>query len=294
MKKIIFTLFILINIILIQQINAFSLDFEEVKYNFKSWNNEDDRSRDDWTRDSSQHYNWSYSLASWNEDDNKYSCFEVREYFYTDWWIKFHHKESSENWHDYLRFYVNWSEKNKWSWSTAWSEYSYDVNSWWNTFKWCYTKDSSWSDGDNKVRVDNIRFQWVDCNPTWGDKDWRQIYSCRFKNSQKLYKNIYLYNATIDIYSWINMGIDLSNYFIKFLENSDIWTSSIPAKITIPSDSKIDNSTDWRYYESYSYNSTSWMTSCPAWMYALKTDKSDYESDSWESVWDSGTLYCWN
>jgi hypothetical protein len=64
MKKIIFTLFAIINLFYFSLVNAFSLDFEEVAYNFKSWNNEADRSRDDWTRTTSQHYNGSYSLQS--------------------------------------------------------------------------------------------------------------------------------------------------------------------------------------------------------------------------------------
>lgn len=294
MKKIFFTLFVITNLFYFLWVNAFSLDFEQVSYNFKSWNNQSTGPWNDWSRTTSQHYNGSYSLQSWNTNDSTFSCFEIREYFYTNWWIKFHHKESSESNRDFLKFYVNWSYKSRWSGNTSWSEYSYNVNSWWNTFKWCYKKDWSVSSWNNKVWVDNIRFQWVDCNPTWWNWDWRQIYSCRFKYSKKLYRNILLYNATINIYSWINMWINLSNYYIKFLENSDIWTSSIPSKITIPTNSKIDNSTSWRYYESYSYNSTSWMTSCPAWMYALKTDKSNYQWSSSTSVWTSWTLYCWN
>ena len=103
-----------------------------------------------WNRTTNDKYEWSYSIVAdnWGANNSK-SCFTRNESFSNTWNIDFFYKVSSEKNYDFLHFYIDWNEQDKWSWDIDWSEYSIQTWSWSHTFKWCYTKDSSvskWSD----------------------------------------------------------------------------------------------------------------------------------------------------
>ena len=72
--------------------------------------------------------------------------------------ISFDRKVSSEgNW-DYLRFYIDDVEMDKWSGGQAWGQESYDIlTTGQHTFRWTYTKDGSASSGDDCAWIDNVR-----------------------------------------------------------------------------------------------------------------------------------------
>ena len=63
--------------------------------------------------------------------------------------ISFYRKVSSESGYDYLRFYIDGAEQNKWSGTVSWSQVSFPITPGPHTFKWSYTKDLSVSSGSD-------------------------------------------------------------------------------------------------------------------------------------------------
>ena len=72
--------------------------------------------------------------------------------------ITFYRKISSESDYDYLKFYIDGSEKGDWSGEEDWSEESFSVTTGTRTFKWIYSKDGSVSNGDDTAWIDDIVF----------------------------------------------------------------------------------------------------------------------------------------
>ncbi len=103
-----------------------------------------------WNRTTADKHEGAYSIVADNGwAHNSSSCFERSETFGADWDTSFYYKVDSEVNYDYLKFYLDGTEKKKWSWAIAWAEYIQPVLTWTHTFKWCYTKDGSvsgWSD----------------------------------------------------------------------------------------------------------------------------------------------------
>lgn len=64
----------------------------------------------------------------------------------TEWW----------NNYDYLRFYIDCTEQDKWSGSQDWAQQTYTITAGEHTFKWSYTKDSSVSSGSDCGWIDLI------------------------------------------------------------------------------------------------------------------------------------------
>ena len=74
-------------------------------------------------------------------------------------YISFFRKVSSESNYDYLRFYIDDVEQNKWSGGLGWSKESFPVTPGPHTFKWSYTKDSSVSAGSDCAWLDQIKVE---------------------------------------------------------------------------------------------------------------------------------------
>lgn len=70
--------------------------------------------------------------------------------------ISFWCKVSSETNYDFLRFYINNEEKEKWSGNTGWKFVQYAVGAGAQNFMWRYTKDYSVSGGEDCARIDYI------------------------------------------------------------------------------------------------------------------------------------------
>lgn len=112
---------------------------------------------EDWKRVTTEKYEWLYSLESQNRTDNTMSCFErVQTVWITDTWISFYKKVSSESWYDYLRFYIDWIVQNSWAWEIAWSKETYSLSGWTYTLRWCYQKDGSVANWDDRARIDLV------------------------------------------------------------------------------------------------------------------------------------------
>ena len=98
----------------------------------------------------------SYSLRSGSITHNQSSCFSFTEST-TSGSFSFYYRISSESGYDYLRFYLNGSQLVYGSGSQSWTQYVRSVSSGINTFRWCYTKDSSVSSGYDTAWIDNIQ-----------------------------------------------------------------------------------------------------------------------------------------
>jgi hypothetical protein len=73
--------------------------------------------------------------------------------------ISFYCKVSSERNFDYLKFYIDGAEQGRWSGDQDWIQVSFPVGAGTRTFKWTYSKDSSFSKGEDAAWIDDIK--WV-------------------------------------------------------------------------------------------------------------------------------------
>ena len=73
--------------------------------------------------------------------------------------IKFYWKVSSEQNYDYLRFYIDGSQKAKISGNVGWQQKTYTVGSGSHELMWKYTKDGSVSSGDDCGWIDKV--EWI-------------------------------------------------------------------------------------------------------------------------------------
>jgi len=73
--------------------------------------------------------------------------------------IKFYWKVSSEQNYDYLRFYIDGSQKAKISGNVGWQQKTYSVGSGSHELMWKYTKDVSVSSGDDCGWIDKV--EWI-------------------------------------------------------------------------------------------------------------------------------------
>lgn len=72
--------------------------------------------------------------------------------------ITFYRKVSSESRYDYLKFYIDGAEQDKWSGEEYWAEVSLPVTEGRRTFEWTYSKDGSASEGEDTAWIDDIVF----------------------------------------------------------------------------------------------------------------------------------------
>jgi len=72
--------------------------------------------------------------------------------------ITFYCKVSSESSFDYLTFYIDGVEQDKWSGEEDWAEVSFPVIAGTRTFEWTYSKDGSVSEYDDTAWIDDIVF----------------------------------------------------------------------------------------------------------------------------------------
>ncbi|MHC4117625.1 MAG: right-handed parallel beta-helix repeat-containing protein [Planctomycetota bacterium] len=76
----------------------------------------------------------------------------------TDGSVSFFCKISSESNWDWLTFYIDGVQQDRWSGEQDWTEVSYPVTSGRRTFRWTYSKDESSDSGDDTCWIDEIAF----------------------------------------------------------------------------------------------------------------------------------------
>ena len=72
--------------------------------------------------------------------------------------FSFYKKVSSESGYDFLKFYIDGQEKDKWSGEDNWSEESFILTEGLRTLEWTYSKDVYAEDGQDCAWIDNIKF----------------------------------------------------------------------------------------------------------------------------------------
>jgi YD repeat-containing protein len=70
--------------------------------------------------------------------------------------ICFYRNVSSESNYDYLRFYIDGVEQDRWSGRQDWAQQTYPITPGQHTFRWSYTKDGSVSSGSDGAWIDSI------------------------------------------------------------------------------------------------------------------------------------------
>jgi len=110
-----------------------------------------------WTEDNTTYYS---PTGSWkNEDigDSQSACMEASvDVTTTPYQLIYQYKVDTNEYGDYLRFYIDNSQQS-YKYNTDWiSSPLYELTSGSHTLKWCYTKDSSTSYGSDTAWVDDI------------------------------------------------------------------------------------------------------------------------------------------
>jgi len=112
----------------------------------------------DWFIDDSNPYEGVYCIKSGAVGNYENSEVSLTIDVIADGEISFYYKVSSEANYDYLRFFIDGSEKAAWAGEAGWAEANFDVQAGERTFKWVYEKDQSQANGDDCGMVDFIVF----------------------------------------------------------------------------------------------------------------------------------------
>jgi len=130
------------------------LGFETGDFSSFNWSFSGDTK---WTITSAEKYSGNYSAQAGSIDDDEYTTLEITlDCVSGD--ISFYRKVSSESGYDYLKFYIDDTEKGEWSGEQEWEQVSFPVEAGTRTFTWTYSKDGSASEGSDTAWIDDIVF----------------------------------------------------------------------------------------------------------------------------------------
>jgi len=154
-------------------------------------------------------YEGAYSAKSGTITDNQASALELVVDVSMNDTISFWMKVSSESGYDYLKFYIDDSEKGSWSGEEGWSLEKVAITEGEHTLKWAYEKDGSVSNGDDCAWLDYIILPGSAAAPLYAD-----FYS----DIQEVYDNP-------EVHFFNNSGGDITEYYWEF-EGGDPATST--------------------------------------------------------------------
>lgn len=130
-------------------------DFETGNFLMHPWQNGGNAN---WTITNANPFEGEFSARSGDISSNQQSELLVPYNVLTSDSISFYFKVSSEEGYDYLRFYIDNTEKGEWSGTMDWSRASFPVQNGNHTFKWVYSKDVSLDAGEDAAWIDYIVF----------------------------------------------------------------------------------------------------------------------------------------
>ena len=143
-------------------VQALVESFESGTFADAAWEFEGDA---DWTIDQNNQFDGLYSAKSGAIDNSMTSDLVLTMNVLEDGQISFYKKVSCEdvgaytgNYYDYLAFYIDGVEQNKWAGEIAWSNTSFPVSAGEHTFMWRFNKDQGVVAGSDAVWIDNITF----------------------------------------------------------------------------------------------------------------------------------------
>lgn len=119
-----------------------------------------------WKVDQEYKYEGSYSAKSGTIANGQSSKLFLDCYVYADDEISFYRKVSSQNGHDYLKFYIDGVVVDQWSGSKDWLKVTYPVTKGSHRFMWAYEKDPTTLNGLDAAWVDYIDLPPMSASPT--------------------------------------------------------------------------------------------------------------------------------
>ena len=143
-------------------------DFETGTFQSFNWNFEGDAN---WQPDDMEIFEGNFSGRSGNISDNEETSMSITLDVIEDGQISFYKKVSCEstgsvtgNYYDYLSFFIDEIEMDKWAGEINWSLESFPVDSGNHTFKWTFIKDQAVTSGSDAAWVDFIVLPQIEVN----------------------------------------------------------------------------------------------------------------------------------
>jgi len=159
-------------------VQAMIESFENNGFASQSWEFGGDS---DWSIDSGNSSNGIFSATSGSIDHDMTSELTLTVEVLQDGYIRFDKKVSCEtvgvssgNFYDYLAFYIDGIEQNKWAGEVAWSQSDFAVSVGEHTFKWLYSKDQAVVGGEDAVWI-RVAAQFLDVDLDLSKKNIEQI-----------------------------------------------------------------------------------------------------------------------
>ncbi len=130
-------------------------DFETGDLSANEWKIEGDGV---WVIDSISPYEGKYCVKTDKVANNKFTRLKVQVEVLADGPLTFYVKTSTEQYYDKLEFVINALSQKEWSGETDWVQHTHEMKKGTYTLEWRYRKDSSTTEGEDRVYVDNIVF----------------------------------------------------------------------------------------------------------------------------------------
>ena len=111
-----------------------------------------------WVIDSIKPHEGKYCIKTYGVSNNQYAKLKLQIDVVDDGPLTFYVKTSTEEGYDLLEFYVNSFLIQKWSGEEDWMQYTHDMTKGTYALEWRYRKDSSGSEGEDCVYLDDICF----------------------------------------------------------------------------------------------------------------------------------------
>lgn len=130
-------------------------DFETGDFSAYSWSVGGTNS---WTVTTQNPYEGHYAARSANIGNNATSTLSIQRTHQVDDTLTFYYKVSSEAEYDFLSFYIDNQEIEKWSGEVDWTRFSMLVPAGTHTYRWRYKKDTYMAEGQDMAMIDAIDF----------------------------------------------------------------------------------------------------------------------------------------
>ena len=127
--------------------------FESGVFDTEYWTNDP---VNPWIIESSQHYDGNFCAKSSPIDHDQISQLTLNFYSTDEGEISFFRRVSSEANYDFLVFYIDEVEQDRWSGDYGWRGFSYPTTAGWHNYKWVYIKDHSVNGGSDAAWIDYI------------------------------------------------------------------------------------------------------------------------------------------
>ena len=127
--------------------------FESGVFDTEYWTNDP---MNPWIIENSHHYDGNFCAKSAPIDHDQLSQLTLNFYSTDEGEITFFRRVSTEANYDFLVFYIDEVEQDRWSGDYGWKGFSYPTTTGWHNYKWVYIKDHSVNGGSDAAWIDYI------------------------------------------------------------------------------------------------------------------------------------------